>query len=165
MPTTDTNVPQVIVNKLTKAQYEAATKSPTEFYVVSDEQIGTSDIADGAVTAAKASFTTYSTSEQVVGTWTDGRPIYRQAFNGTNISTGSSTKYVDLIASDVDTIINYGGSMHSSLVKIAIPSGGFSDNSAIRLAEVNGTLRLQADLGTAWTEYTVWAEYTKISDL
>lgn len=58
MPTTDTNVPQVVVNKLTKAQYEAATKSPTEFYAVSDEQIGTSDIADGAVTAAKIDFTT-----------------------------------------------------------------------------------------------------------
>lgn len=59
MPTTDTNVPQVIVNKLTKAQYEAATKSSTEFYVVPDEQIGTSDIADGAVTAGKIDFTTF----------------------------------------------------------------------------------------------------------
>lgn len=39
MPTTDTSVPQVIVNKLTKAQYTAATKSPTEFYAVTDEDI------------------------------------------------------------------------------------------------------------------------------
>lgn len=58
MPTTDTNVPQVVVNKLTKAQYEAATKEPTEFYMVTDEQIETSDIADGAVTATKIDFTT-----------------------------------------------------------------------------------------------------------
>lgn len=62
MPTTDTNVPQVVVNKLTKAQYEAATKEPTEFYVVTDEQIETSDIADGAVTSEKIDFTTSSPS-------------------------------------------------------------------------------------------------------
>ena len=37
MPTTDTSVAQVIVNKLTKAQYTTATKSPTEFYAVTDE--------------------------------------------------------------------------------------------------------------------------------
>lgn len=36
MATTDTNVPQVIVNKLTTAQYNAATKNPNEFYAVTD---------------------------------------------------------------------------------------------------------------------------------
>lgn len=40
MATTDTNVPQVIVNKLTAAQYAAATKSPTEFYAVTDAPTG-----------------------------------------------------------------------------------------------------------------------------
>jgi hypothetical protein len=54
MSTTDTNVPQVIVNKLTSAEYAMATKSPTEFYAVTDGQIETADIADGAVTTAKA---------------------------------------------------------------------------------------------------------------
>ena len=34
----DTNVPQVIVNKLTAAQYATATKVPTEFYAVTDEE-------------------------------------------------------------------------------------------------------------------------------
>lgn len=74
MPTTDTNVPQVIVNKLTKAQYEAATKSPTEFYAVSDEQIGTSDIADGAVTSQKIDFTTFkyqNAAPVLIGKFTD----------------------------------------------------------------------------------------------
>ena len=37
MATTDTNVSQVVVNKLTKAQYTAATKSSTEFYAVTDD--------------------------------------------------------------------------------------------------------------------------------
>lgn len=36
MPITDTSVPQVIVNKLTQAQYDAATKNPNEFYIITD---------------------------------------------------------------------------------------------------------------------------------
>ena len=38
MPT-DTNVNTLIINKLTKAQYETATKSSTELYMVTDEDI------------------------------------------------------------------------------------------------------------------------------
>lgn len=53
MPTTDTSVPQVIVNKLTKAQYNAATKSPTEFYAVTDEDIY-SDFTGATSSAAGA---------------------------------------------------------------------------------------------------------------
>lgn len=34
--TTTTNVPQVKLNIMTKAQYNAATKSPTELYMVTD---------------------------------------------------------------------------------------------------------------------------------
>lgn len=40
MPITDRELPQVVVNKLTKAQYEAATKSQDEFYIVTDEPAG-----------------------------------------------------------------------------------------------------------------------------
>ena len=49
MSTTDTNVSQVIVNKLTKNQYDNATKSATEFYAVTDGKITNSDIDWGTV--------------------------------------------------------------------------------------------------------------------
>lgn len=97
MPTTDTNVPQVVVNKLTKAQYEAATKEPTEFYMVTDEQIETSDIADGAVTATKIDFTASSPSitpdSQYIsqmGT-TRVQQFGRIVFVSMGFSTGSTT--------------------------------------------------------------------------
>lgn len=55
MATTDTNVSQVVVNKLTKAQYTAATKSPTEFYAVTDDTqlqvIAAGEISIGTVNA------------------------------------------------------------------------------------------------------------------
>lgn len=36
MPITNREVPQVVVNKLTQAQYDAATKSQDEFYLITD---------------------------------------------------------------------------------------------------------------------------------
>ncbi len=44
MPITDRELPQVVVNKLTKAQYDAATKSADEFYLVTDAKVEGSDI-------------------------------------------------------------------------------------------------------------------------
>lgn len=40
--------------------------------------VGTDDIEDDAVTPDKISSATYTYDEQVIGTWVDGRPIYRQ---------------------------------------------------------------------------------------
>ena len=42
---------------------------------------------------------TYSTTEQVVGTWVDGKPIYRKVF------TQSNTNDISNVASDVDNVI------------------------------------------------------------
>lgn len=58
MPTTDRELPQVVVNKLTQAQYNSATKSQDEFYLVTDAKIDTVDIADGAITSAKIDWST-----------------------------------------------------------------------------------------------------------
>ena len=44
MPTTDRELPQVVVNKLTQAQYNAATKSADEFYLVTDAKVTGDDI-------------------------------------------------------------------------------------------------------------------------
>lgn len=174
MPTTDTNVPQVIVNKLTKAQYEAATKSPTEFYVVSDEQIGTSDIADGAVTAAKASFTTYSTSEQVVGTWIDGKSIYRKVVEYTNNATIGATGTVTNvsiphgISNFSQVLFAKGFRVGASNENFPLPQGGGSTDLAlgtfIRSCTTSDiTLRIINDTWAAGTWYFV-LEYTKTTD-
>ena len=60
MATTDTNVPQVIVNKLTQAQYDTAVKSPTEFYAVTDAQF---DGAPEVLTIASTDWTALSSSD------------------------------------------------------------------------------------------------------
>lgn len=55
----------------------------------------------------------YSTTEQVVGIWTNGKPIYRKVITGTfNYATQTITD----IITGYDKVINYGGT-------ITTPSG------------------------------------------
>lgn len=163
MPTTDTNVPQVVVNKLTKAQYEAATKEPTEFYAVTDEQIGTSDIADGAVTAAKASFTTYSTSEQVVGTWIDGKPLYRIVYTNGPLTSGE----VSMGATPGNVVMIQGWIMSTS--GYVMPYGNFSTSDSGHTSRVfSDGQYIKVQQGTSWqgSNYSaiVVVHYTKTTD-
>lgn len=91
MSTTDTNVPQVIVNKLTKAQYDTAVKSPTEFYAVTDGQIETADIADGAVTTAKIATGAVTSDKIDFATYTGNNAIN---FDSTYVGTVSTANLV-----------------------------------------------------------------------
>ena len=104
MSTTDTSVSQVIVNKLTKAQYDSATKSATEFYAVTD--------VDGE---------SYSTTEQKTGgTWINGKPIYKKT-----VSTGTmpnrTRKQVAHGISNLDFIISMSGSAYGNSTYLPIP--------------------------------------------
>lgn len=62
-------------------------------------------VADGSVTSSQIDWSTinlynYSSSEQVIGTWIDGRNVYRKVFTGTtkNVATENIT----------NTITNFG---------------------------------------------------------
>ena len=57
--------------------------------------------------------TTYSTTETVVGTWTDGKPIYRKIYEFSNIST-SDTKYTALGIDNLYRIVNWSGSVETN---------------------------------------------------
>lgn len=68
MPT-DTNVKQVIINKLTKAQYDAAIKNPTELYLTPDEPASTTNLGpvkvDGTTITSDADGTIHASSSGV----------------------------------------------------------------------------------------------------
>lgn len=50
---------------------------------------------------------TYSTTEQVVGTWTDGKPIYRKVIDITDTKTASASysKQIDLSSLNIDLLV------------------------------------------------------------
>lgn len=152
MPTTDTNVSKVIVNKLTKAQYDTATKSATEFYAVTD--------VDGE---------SYSTTEQKTGgTWIDGRPIYKKTFSFTTNSSHASTTVQHGI-SNLDVIVDYGGMLkQSNILYQPIPRAVADNNSGynIGIGDIDDTV-FKLLVGTSVAKgvqayVTLW--YTKTTD-
>lgn len=76
--------------------------------------VTTNMIADGAVTPAKIASSTYSTSEQAVGTWIDGKTIYRKVVTVTSPSFSVAdhtyahgiSNFDDLV--DLRTLFNLG---------------------------------------------------------
>ena len=47
----------------------------------------------------------YSTNETVIGTWIDGKPLYRKVFKETNYTISSSQyHYIDISTMDIDNI-------------------------------------------------------------
>lgn len=112
MPTTDTNVSQVVVNKLTKAQYDSATKSATEFYAVTDGKITNSDIDWG-------------TLRKVL--WTNSDPTSNQAYQTFTVAGLSDWEYIAVTAR-THTSQNY-----MNIFKAHYSNGGievsFSNNS------------------------------------
>jgi hypothetical protein len=48
----------------------------------------------------------YSTTEQIIGTWIDGRPIYRKVFDNSEKLYGTNMLNIDVSDLDIDVVIN-----------------------------------------------------------
>jgi hypothetical protein len=70
---------------------------------------------------------TYSTTEQVIGTWIDGKPIYEISFILTSPSYNTSTNVVDVTNFHIDTLISLEGTINTSTNAVA------TGNSELRL--------------------------------
>lgn len=81
--------------------------------------VSTNSIADGAVTPAKISYSTESTSEQAVGTWTDGKTIYRKTYSGTYNAAANTVNNI-LTVPNVENIIDVKGYISDLDAKVAI---------------------------------------------
>ena len=57
---------------------------------------------------------TYSTSEQVIGTWTDGKTIYRKTYFGNMPNTESNWVDLEKVNSNVETVTNFYGTIQNT---------------------------------------------------
>lgn len=129
---------------------------------------------EAKITSDKVDFTTYTTEEQVVGKWINGKTIYRKCYTGTITITANTRVNADLEAnSSIEDIISVGGYMgYSSGTpkgRNSIPSaesntqGVVTNYSMVYLVADSNTLRLtrfsSTDRGSQ--PYAVWIEYTK----
>ena len=92
----DTNVENLIINKLTRAQYESiATPDPTQLYFITDEVISSSDVTtalgytpynaanpSGYITASVNNLTNYYTKTEIDNTIGDIETILHNINSG-----------------------------------------------------------------------------------
>ena len=66
----------------------------------------------------------YSTDEQVVGTWIDGKPIYQRTFVLLNYSDNDNTRHhvtiADLSSINIDHVTNISGFLECQIMKLPI---------------------------------------------
>ena len=114
---------------------------------------------------AEKNFNKYSTTEEVVGTWIDGKPLYRKTFN--NISVTSSEHSAIPIATGltIDNLINISGYLVNNgrwIVTLNSADVKYANMARVAYDKQTSSLELVAQnwTGTA----TVTIEYTKTTD-
>lgn len=157
MPT-DTNVKQVIINKLTKAQYDAATKNPTELYLTPDEPASTTNLGpvkvDGTTITADADGTLHSNSSGVP--W---GAISGTLSDQTDLQNALNAKQATI--SDLSTIRS-GASAGATAVQPAALQTALNGKADVDLSNVSTTSGFRRlvevyNNGTSW--YKVFNEY------
>ena len=117
------------------------------------------------VSDAEKNFNKYSTTEEVIGTWIDGKPIYRKTFN--NISVTSSEHSTIPIATGltIDNLINISGYLVNNgrwIIPLNAVDIQYANMVRVSYDKQTSSLELVAQnwTGTA----TVTIEYTKTTD-
>ena len=116
------------------------------------------------VSDAEKNFNKYSTTEEVVGTWIDGKPLYRKSFNYT--ATTGEVIVADLSSLNIDTACHmYGNFKDGNALIESIP---FYLHSAYTVAPfyklADKSLRLTANIANLTGTGVVTIEYTKTTD-
>lgn len=111
------------------------------------------------------SLTTYSTEEQLVGTWIDGKPIYRITLSMGSLS--GSAVYQHGIANLHRVVHAFGTFLQSSghmepIPKVVVNNAAWSADFA-DFTSTSFVLNFGTNIGTA-TEVTLTIEYTKTTD-
>ena len=109
----------------------------------------------------------YSTEEKIIGTWIDGRPVYRKVVN---VGSGSGNFAHPHGISNLDIIVNtYGSFLQDSTNREPLPKTTYanaSDGWSAHIDDFTDTtfsLHFGTGIGTA-TKIFVIIEYTKTTD-
>ena len=134
----------------------------------------TTDVAgSGSYTTLGVPAVHYSTDEQVIGTWTDGKPLYQKTYN-INETIHNQDKTIDVSSLNIKKYINgYGTFMRnvnwaSPVIYIETPFNLYESNnnhSYLRHGKSSNTIDYGVTLGdneTA-TDITITIQYTKTS--
>ena len=116
------------------------------------------------VSDAEKNFNKYSTTEEVIGTWISGKPLYRKCFNYT--ATTGEVIVADLSSLNIDTVCHmYGNFKDGNALIESIPfylHSAYTVTPFYKLADKS--LRLTANIANLTGTGVVIIEYTKTTD-
>lgn len=113
----------------------------------------------------KKSEEVYSTEEQKIGTWIDGKPLYRKAFDIKTISA-SNTDLVNVSNLNIETLIKLNGVIITDGGgKFPVPLYDSSSNYSVLFINEYNYIRGRAMVGNGtFSKLIVTVEYTKTTD-
>lgn len=108
----------------------------------------------------------YSTEEQIVGTWIDGKPLYQKTINMGTFQTTTSETLTQNIPSDCETIIKFEGFLTNTddSRQRPLPFSDSTANNNIRVDRNESSIRV---IGYGdWKNYSAYLtiQYTKTTD-
>lgn len=101
----------------------------------------------------------YSTEETRIGTWIDGKPIYRKVFSGTSGANETSTQFGTV--ENLSEVVHMYGKIHHTYINgyVSIPE------SNAELQQIGYVLYIYiGNIALSNQPFTVIAEYTKTTD-
>ena len=107
----------------------------------------------------KKGFNGYSNDEKVIGTWTDGKPIYRKVFEG-NTEIGTNLAIV-LSSISIDTLIKCYGNLKT--IDSGMQTTILSDNQALVFHNDNITIYVNNSASASYTYKIILSNFIKKS--
>lgn len=103
--------------------------------------------------------TTYSTTEQVVGTWIDGKPLYRKVYK----ETKNVTSYSLTPPSNVNTYVNIEIMQQDDSNAWIKDYAWSTSNDYLRVFITNAGIQVRTSKTSTYTHWII-VEYTKTTD-
>ena len=116
----------------------------------------------------KARLEEYSTTEKIIGTWIDGKPIYRKVLNSVGLA-GNTKKSIAYNIDNLDKIWIENGFAINALRIVTVPMVGYNGNLSekvdVWIEKQENVVKLYANggWGNDWTFYII-INYTKTTD-
>lgn len=139
------------------------TEEPTDDIKVWFKTIDNSIVVDNQEWFNPNNVEKYSTNETKIGTWIDGKPIYRKTFNVTSV-TNTNSDLVDISGLNVDNMVKLYGIINGTYLSMPMPLTDSSQNYNVILksgTKIRG--RVSWGSGTFVSCY-ITIEYTKTTD-
>lgn len=146
---------------VTQAEFDALPEAERNkgLYVISDGGYG------GGGGGGGSSWEVYSTEETRIGTWIDGKPLYRKCFTASSGGVNSNYIFADVSSLNIDSLASLTGSITNTVgQRFHIPATLQSGSGYFILSADQKLIFYTTSAGLAERPFFCILEYTKTTD-